>query len=413
MKNTVSINRYKRYRNKVNAIIRRQKNAVYKKFFCNNNSSDMWVKIKKLTDHKKYNTIPDYILYGNTTFSKYERICFFSSIATDLQDKYVPIVNRENRSTHERYLKNPQKNTFHFSSISANDILIAIRDCKFKYSLDFSNIDMDIIKIILYFILDPLTYIFNLIICDSTIPDNIKISLITPLFKKGKQDDINNYRPIALLSQFSKILEKIIPNRFLHLIDKQNLLYGKQYGFIRNSSTSHALYDHYNDIESNLERNNKLASLFLDLMKAFDLVDHKILLNKLKYYGFRGSTNRLIESYLQDRMLSTRIDDELYRRSIINVGVPPGSIVGLLPFILYINDIHMALDNLNINCKLILFADYTSVSISEPSNKTLCTSLNLVILNLLEWLTNNRLILNIDKTKVLTYKDANIINSIS
>ena len=127
-----------------------------------------------------------------------------------------------------------------------------------------------------------------------------------PLFKKGKPDDINKYRPIALLSQFSKILEKIISNRFLYFIDEYNLLYAKQYGFIRNSTTSHALYDHYNCIESNLEINNKLASLFLDLKKAFDLVYHKILLNKLKYYGFRGSTNRLIENYLQDRILSTR-----------------------------------------------------------------------------------------------------------
>ena len=168
---------------------------------------------------------------------------------------------------------------------------------------------MNIIKIVFNFILDPLnfildpTYIFNIIICDSTIPDNMKISVITPLFKKGKPDDINNYRPIALFSQFSKILEKIISNRFLHFIDKHKLLYDKEYGFIRNSSTSHAFYDNYNFIESNLKRNNKLASLFLDLKKAFDLVDHKILLNKLKYYGFRGSTNRLIEIYLQYRML--------------------------------------------------------------------------------------------------------------
>ena len=130
-------------------------------------------------------------------------------------------------------------------------------------------------------------------------------------FKKGKPDDINNYRPIALLSQFSKILEKIISNRFLHFIDTHNVLYAKKYGFIRNSLTSYAFYDYYNCIESNLERNNKLASLLLDLKKSFDLVDHKIILDKLKYYGFRGSTNHLIESYLQDRILSTRLDNEL------------------------------------------------------------------------------------------------------
>ena len=130
-------------------------------------------------------------------------------------------------------------------------------------------------------------------------------------------------------------------------------------------------------------------------------IDHKILLNKLKYYGFRGTSNRLIESYLKDRMLSTRIDNELSERNIINVGVPQGSILGPLLFILYINYIQMALHNLNINFNLILFADDTSVIISEPSNKILCNSLNLVILNLHEWFTNYRLILNIDKTKVL------------
>ena len=140
--------------------------------------------------------------------------------------------------------------------------MIAIGDCKSKSSLDFSKIYMNIITIVFNFILDPLIYIFNLIICDSTIPDNMKISVITPLFKKGKPDVINNYRPITLLSQFSKILEKIISNRFLHFIDKHNLLYATQYGCIRNSSTSYALYDHYNFIESNLERNNKLAHYF-------------------------------------------------------------------------------------------------------------------------------------------------------
>ena len=110
-------------------------------------------------------------------------------------------------------------------------------------------------------------------------------------------------------------------------------------------------------------------------------------------------------------MLSTRIDNELSERNIINVGVPQGSILGPLLFILYINDIHMALHNLNINFNLILFTDDTSVSISEPSNKILCNSLNLVILNVHEWFTYNRLILNIDKTKVLPYKYAHIIKA--
>ena len=111
------VDRYKIYRNKVTAIIRRQNNAAYKQN-CNNNYSYIWVKIKKLTDHKKYNTIPDNIFYGNNIFSKCERKHafnpFFSSIATDLQDKYLKIVNSENRSSHERYLKNPKNIHFIF-----------------------------------------------------------------------------------------------------------------------------------------------------------------------------------------------------------------------------------------------------------------------------------------------------------
>ena len=116
----------------------------------------------KLTDHKKYNTIPYNIFYSNNIFSKCERKNAFkkcvSSISISLHDKYFPIVNNENRSSHERYLKNPQKNKCYFSPISSNDILTAIGDCKSKSSLDFRNIDMNIIKIVLILFYIPLYF---------------------------------------------------------------------------------------------------------------------------------------------------------------------------------------------------------------------------------------------------------------
>ena len=128
----------------------------------------------------------------------------------------------------------------------------------------------------------------------------MKIAIIIPIYNNGKHEEINNYRPISLLPQFSKIFEKMFSRKFLLFIDiniiRNNILYKNQYGFIAKSSTVHAHIHNYNFLTSGFQKNNKMASIFLDLKKAFDTVNHDILLKKLEYYGFRGKSMTLLKA---------------------------------------------------------------------------------------------------------------------
>ena len=275
----------------------------------------------------------------------------FASIGSDIS-KSIPSV--EGNSFY-KYLKEPIINSFYFHQITKNDIYNALIDIKSKTSRDINGIDMNIIKIVFNLILEPLLYNFNQIIHTSTIPNQMEIAIIIPIYKNGKHEEINNYRPISLLPQFSKIFEKMFIRKMLLFIDRNNILYKNQYGFIAKYSTVHAHIHNYNFLTSGFQKNNKMASIFLDLKKAFDTVNHDILLKKLEYYGFRGKSMTLLKSYLSNRSQITKLGENSSSKLNINIGVPQGSILGPILFILYINDIHKCLD-ISDDRNFILFA---------------------------------------------------------
>ena len=137
--------------------------------------------------------------------------------------------------------------------------------------------------------------IFNLSINTGVYPDSLKIAKVIPIFKNGSKSSVNNYRPISILSPINKIFEKIIYSRLIKYIDKFNLLYKYQYGFRKNHSTEHALLELMVQIKLNIGKNKMSCGIFIDLSKAFDTVDHKILLSKLEHYGIRGITLDLLK----------------------------------------------------------------------------------------------------------------------
>ena len=262
-----------------------------------------------------------------------------------------------------------------------------------------NSVPIHILKSCKHFISNSLVKILNLSFETGIFPDLCKLAKVVPIFKKEDPLLCKNYRPISLLPIFSKIFEKVIYTRMYQYLDNNHLLYDKQFGFRNKHSTSHALISLTESIKKCLDNKEIVSGIFVDLAKAFDTVNHAILCNKLTYYGFRGKFNELIKSFLSNRKQYVSINGFNSENLNINCGVPQGSTLGPLLFLIYINDLHLSLKFSTSSH----FADDTCLIYSSKNPKTLETNLNYDLKKLNQWLCANRLSLNIDKTKLLIF----------
>lgn len=256
------------------------------------------------------------------------------------------------------------------------------------------------------FISQPLTHILNQCIAHSVWPNCLKKAEVIPIHKANEKFSPSNYRPISLISNIAKIFEKIISNRILNFVHKHKLLSKKQFGFLKKIGTSDALNFLTNLLYDKLDKSTPIAVTFLDLAKAFDTVDHSILINKLFNYGIRGCALELIKDYLNNRYQCVKINGVVSGYQLINTGVPQGTILGPLLFILYINDLLSQLPNETI----ISFADDTAVIAIEKSWSLVKQKMNQNLNIISNWLKCNKLSLNINKTEVITF--GNYSNSV-
>ena len=217
---------------------------------------------------------------------------------------------------------------------------------------------------------------------------------MVPVFKNGDDTDPNNYRPISLLSIFNRIFERLMYKRLKSFFEINGLFYESQYGFREKHSTQHALIDIVNRIQNNMDKGMFSTGVFIDLKKAFDTVDHEILLDKLYRYGIRGIVLEWFSSYLKGRSQVTQIGEHASPKELNPCGVPQGSVLGPLLFLIYINDIHQSSDKLNI----FLFADDTTLLFAHTNLKELEQVINSELTKVSEWLIANKLSLNIKKS---------------
>ena len=188
----------------------------------------------------------------------------------------------------------------------------------------------------------PVTYIINLTLKKGTFPDSLKIAKVIPIFKQGSRSLCSNYRPISVLSALSKIFERCILNQLIFYCLTENILVSNQYGFRSGYNTTDCLVDLIDEITKALDEEKYAVSIFLDLSKAFDTVNHSILLSKLDLYGVRGNENQWFRSYLNNRKQKVFVNGVESKFLLVNSGVPQGSILGPFLFLIYINDFEKA-----------------------------------------------------------------------
>jgi hypothetical protein len=230
-----------------------------------------------------------------------------------------------------------------------------------------------------------------------TIPDDLKIALVTPIFKANENNEFKNYRPISVLTCFSKLLEKLMYKRLINHIEKNNILTQHQYGFRENRSTELAIIELVDRVTKAIDKGEYTIGIFLDT------IDHKILIQKLDHYGIQGKTRLWFQDYLRNREQIVKFNQIKSKEMVIKSGVPQGSILGPILFLLYINDI----ENCSKLISFILFADDTNIFYSNKCLKTLSNIIQTEIDKVAEWLHVNKLSLNTTKTKVILFRSPN------
>jgi hypothetical protein len=291
--------------------------------------------------------------------------------------------------------------------VTEKEVAKIIKEMKLTSSTGgYDNFTILHLKLVVDIVSKPLSLLITQCFDEGVFPEILKVAKVIPLYKGGQHNNLNNYRPISLLSAISKIFEKTMKFRVMNFLEFHNVLNPVQYGFRSDASTTMAVLDFVHTIERAKDDSKDSMAIFLDLQKAFDLVDHCILLQKLENYGCRGTVLQLFKSYLLNRKQFTFLNGHSSSLRNIKTGVPQGSVLGPLLFLIFINDFSKCCDYVSFRH----FADDTVVIVSHPDQFHLSQLANKAMIDIHTWLANNKLSLNVKKTTCLYFKAKNSIS---
>ena len=292
----------------------------------------------------------------------------------------------------QSYLANKEQSSIYLSETNEDEIIEIIKGFENGKA---SDIPVILIKRSAYIISSVLTKLYNKNIESGIFPENFKIGKVTPVYKKDNPELLENYRPVSTLPIFGKIFEKIIYSRLYSFLTAKGILNTNQFGFRKGRATIHALHSSVNIVQNALKDGKHVLGIFIDLSKAFDTLDHKILLDKLEHYGIRGNAKRLFESYLIGRRQYTAFNNICADRLQVLFGVPQGSVLGPLLFLIYINDLKNCYNE--IGCNFILYADDTNIFVVGSSKDDAFRKANFMLKEVYNYMKCNLLHINMKK----------------
>ena len=384
------------FKNKVKLIIKKAKLNFYRNLFqkYKNNLKKTWDTMKSLISNKiENNSIKSIVATNGLEYSNDADISeilnnYFCHVATNLESSLphssidpLDFVKPNNLSS---------LLLTRVASLECNTIINSLKLSK----QNINTIPVVLFKEYQHHFIRIICNIVNLGFSTGSFPNCLKQAVVTPIFKKGDRKKCENYRPISVLPSMSKIFERCLHNRIYNFVCDFSIINDSQNGFMKGRSTENAIIDLTEIIYKTLDSKQYSINIFIDFRKAFDTIDHHILLRKLDRYGIRGLSLQLIRSFLTNRYQSVKIKQHVSSAKQISIGVPQGSILAPLLFLLYVND----LPNISPNCSTILFADDTTLSLHDESTSCLELNCNEILNKLYNWTLSNRISVNIDKT---------------
>ena len=392
--------KFSKYRYCLKKIIKEQKSRYYRNKIANHSGDlkKIWEVVNQLRGKNKKSIKPNFMVDGvlilqrRVIANKFNE--YFTSIATKLNNNK----NLNNNSDEFRkYMPPSTINTIFLSECTEDEVSQIINQLQNGKASDFP---IKVIKKLSPILTPVLCSQFNNLMANGVFPSILKTGKITPVYKKDDEQLIENYRPVSTLPIFGKIFEKIIYSRLYGFFVSNGTLHKNQFGFRTGHSTSHALNYSIQHIEKAIKEGSHMLGVFIDLSKAFDTIDHGILLKKLHNYGIRGIPLKLIESYLTDRNQYVSILGETSDTLPVIYGVPQGSCLGPLLFLIYINDISKA----SVRAEFVLFADDTNIFIKAKTKELAYQKANEILQSVNLYMEANKLHINMSKCCFIDFK---------